>query len=260
MFAIYDENIMQLYTNDQTFAFYNKEKDTPNCTTMKKLLTFICLLATALMCNAQEKVPFNGIVKDILGRPMKNVRIYVDNPHLCAMSDKQGRFGLTNVKPDDVLHIKVKKRVYEVPVEGKKSLVIIIADEDNIKEVSESQELVDIGYGFVKRREHILPSNTISGEELVRTGQSNLLNALAGKVPGLNVNPNNSPGGEASVTMRGISSLNLSNTPLFIVDGMEQSSLSYISPYDVDYVEIMKDASIYGSRGANGAIIVHTKR
>lgn len=218
------------------------------------------MLVSTLFCCAQEKVPFNGVVKDVLGKPMKNVIIYVSNPHLYASTDKQGRFGLTDVKPNDILNVRVKKKTYQVPVEGRKSMVIILSEENQVKEVSESQELVDIGYGYVKRREHILPSNTISGEELVRTGQTNLLNALAGKVPGLNISPNASPGGEASVNIRGIHSINLSSTPLFIVDGMERSTLVDISLYDVDYVEIMKDASIYGSRGGNGAIVVHTKK
>ncbi len=226
---------------------------------MKKLL-FLLATLFPLFGFAQEKVPFNGMVKDILGNPIKNVQVYVSNPRIYARTNKQGRFGLTDVKPDDVLHVKVRKALYEVPVGGRKSVVIVVADDNSIREISESQELVDIGYGFVKRRELTLPSNTISGEELVKTGQSNILNALAGRVPGLNISSNNAPGGEASVNIRGISSLNLSNTPLFIVDGVEQSSLLYINVYDVDYVEIMKDASIYGSRGANGAIIVHTKR
>lgn len=225
---------------------------------MKHILLLFSLLYS-LLGSAQEKVPFNGIVKDVTGSPVKNVRIYVDNLRLYATTDKQGRFGLTDVKPDDVLHVKARKAEYEIPVQGKKSIVIVVAEDFLLKEAVESQELVDIGYGFVKRREHTLPGNTISGEELVRTGQTNILNALAGRIPGLNVSTNSRPGGEASVNIRGIQSINLPSTPLFIVDGVEQSSLMYISPYDVDYVEVMKDASIYGSRGANGAIIVHTK-
>lgn len=226
---------------------------------MRTLLLFLALLFP-LFGYAQEKTPFNGIVKDVLGNPIKNARIYVSIPRLYARTDKRGRFGLTDVKPDDVLHVKVKKVEYEIPVEGKKSIIIVVAEDFSIRETSESQDLVDIGYGFVKRREATLPSNTISGEELVRSGQTNILNALAGKVPGLNISTNNRPGGEASVNIRGIQSINLPSTPLYIVDGIEQSSLMHISIYDVDYVEVMKDASIYGSRGANGAIIVHTKR
>lgn len=228
---------------------------------MKQILLLLLLsLLFPLLGSAQEKVPFNGIVKDVFGKPVRNVRIHVDNPRLYATTDKQGRFGLTDVKPTDVLHVKVKKKEYEIPVEGKKSIVIIVAEDFLLKEAVESQELVDIGYGFVKRREHTLPGNTISGEDLVRTGRSDILSALAGKVPGLNISTNNRPGGEASVNIRGIQSINLPSTPLYIVDGIEQNSLMHISLYDVDYVEVMKDASIYGSRGANGAIIVHTKR
>lgn len=148
---------------------------------MKHILLLFSLLYS-LLGSAQEKVPFNGIVKDVTGNPVKNVRIYVDNPRLYATTDKQGRFGLTDVKPDDVLHVKVRKAEYEIPVQGKKSIVIVVAEDFLLKEAVESQELVDIGYGFVKRREHTLPGNTISGEELVRTGQTNILDVGMGKM------------------------------------------------------------------------------
>ena len=104
-------------------------------------------------------------------------------------------------------------------------------------------------------------SNTIiTGESLRRGGYSNLLSALTGRVSGLNISSDGTPGGEGTVNIRGVNSILCSSTPLFVVDGIVTETLVDISLYDVDYVEIMKEAHIYGARGANGAILVFTKQ
>lgn len=216
-------------------------------------------MAFSLGTHAQEEadyVPFNGMITDALGRPMKNVRIWVKDEHRYALSDKKGRFGLSDVQATDTLHLRWKRLRYEIPVEGRSSMRILISDEPVIEE---DQDLVDQGYGYVRRREYTGVSNFISGEELRRSGRNSVLAALQGRVPGLNISTGQFPGSE-SVTMRGINSLNMDNTPLFIVDGVIVDTLSYLSPFDVESVEILKDASIYGARGANGAILIHTKK
>ncbi len=213
----------------------------------------VILVFSCVFCSFAD-VPFNGIIYDSNAKPMKGARIYTKSPRRYATSDKQGRFGLTDVQPDDTIHVKVNKRKipYAIPVDGRKSMKIFLADEQNPK-VNEDDELVSFGYGFVKKRESTGVSSGISGEDLVRTGQRDIVSALKGRVAGLDV----SPSGE--VTIRGVHSLTLSNEPLYIVDGVVVYDLRNINIHDVDYVEVLKDASIYGSRGANGAIIVYTK-
>lgn len=100
--------------------------------------------------------------------------------------------------------------------------------------------------------------NHITGEQLQRTGQSSVLGALQGLVPGLNVVRSGRNDYDANI--RGIDSMMSPTTPLYIIDGVIVDSFDSLNIYDIDYVDIMKDASIYGSRGANGAIYVHTKR
>lgn len=218
---------------------------------MKNIVTLLLLLFASTTLSASE--PFNGIVYDGEGKPMKNVRIYNKNPRRYATSDKEGRFGLTDVQADDTIHVKVKKRKlpYSIPVEGRKSMKIYLADETQPK-VEQDDELISFGYGFVKRRESTGVRNGISGEDLLRTGQHDILSALKGKVPGLDISA-------SGVTIRGQKSFMLSNEPLYVVDGVIVSSFAGINLHDVDYVEVLKDASIYGSRGANGAILVYTK-
>ena len=225
-----------------------------------RLLTTVMAVMLALSAYGQVSVepnPFNGMVYNQLGEPIKNARVYVRDPERYAQSDRKGRFGLTDVMAGDTLHVIVKKVQYDIPVEGRRSIKLWLMDQKSYR-ATEDQHLVDVGYGFVSRREHTGVSKGISGEELQRTGCTDILMALQGKVPGLNVS--GSGFGEPAVSMRGINSINLSQTPLFIVDGNVVSSLRAVSIYDVDYVEVLKDASIYGSRGANGAILVHTKR
>lgn len=225
------------------------------------ILLMLCLLSplsSKAATHEEEGVPFNGLIFDLLGNPVKGARIYTADKRSYARSDKQGRFGLLDVAATDTLHVKYQKICYDIPVEGRKSIRITLGDQV-VQSALEDEQLVDLGYSFVKRRNSVLPSNGISGDQLRRTGKHNVLAALQGLVPGLEIHTT-SFGGEATAQIRGINSLNLSTTPLFFVDGVEVSSLEFVSVYDVESVEVLKEASIYGARGANGAILVHTIR
>lgn len=226
---------------------------------MNRILSILSLVALfwSFQSFAQEQgVPFNGTISDITGNPIKRARVYVSENRV-ARSDKQGRFGLTNVEPTDTIHIYYKKTTYDIPVNGRKSLRIRLGDQ---LEANEDEELVAWGYGFVKKRESLEISSGISGEDLVKSGYNNLMMALQGRVPGLNVTMGTRPGEEPELNVRGTNSFYADQTPLFVVDGMIVESLDFISIYDVERVEVLKEASIYGSRGANGAIIVITKK
>ena len=224
---------------------------------MNRILIFILVFMACFQLSAQqEDVPFNGTVSDLSGTPIRGARIYITKSRV-ARSDKQGRFGLTNVLPTDTIHIYYKKRNYNIPVSGRKSLRIRLGDQ---LQAQEDEELVNWGYGFVKKRESVEVSDGISGEELAKSGYSNITMALAGRIPGLVVTPTGVPGGDAGLNIRGTNSIYGDQTPLFVVDGVVVESLEFINIYDVDRVEVLKDASIYGSRGANGAILVTTKK
>lgn len=225
---------------------------------MRSFLVSLFLLAGIALQAQNKEVPFNGIVTDIVGNPLKGAKVYVLSRSMYSRSDKKGRFGLTNVHPDDTIHVLYKKVEYLIPVEGRQGIRIHLGDQLSPK-VEEDNDLVNWGYGFVRRRESLDVSNGISGEELVRTGRSDVLSALQGRVPGLNIG-NARPGQSPSVTIRGVNSINLPLEPLYLVDGVQVESLEWVSVYDVDHVEVLKDASIYGNHGANGAILVTTKR
>ena len=145
---------------------------------MTRLLTLLFALLLAIPLAAQQQgVPFNGIVSDISGAPVKGARIYISKGRV-ARSDKKGRFGLTDVAATDTIHIYFKKRTYDIPVEGRKSLRVRLGDQ---LQAQEDQELVNWGYGFVKKRESLEISSGISGEDLVRSGYTNITMALQGR-------------------------------------------------------------------------------
>ena len=223
---------------------------------LHRLSAAVLLIAPLCAMAQQEGVPFNGIITDVAGNPIKRARVYV-TPHRIAHSDKQGHFGLTDVNPTDTVHIYYKKTYYDIPVAGRKSLQVHLGDQ---LEAKEDDDLVNWGYGWVKRRESLEVSSGITGEELAKSGYNSITQALQGRIPGLNVTTSNVPGEEAKLNIRGINSFYADQTPLFVVDGIVVESLEFINIHDVDKVEILKEASIYGSRGANGAILVTTKR
>lgn len=220
----------------------------------KFLLAFIAIFGAIVSTFAEE--PFNGVLLDGEMQPKKGVKIYVKDPKRYAKTDKQGRFGLTDVQPDDTLTLLLpKKEIVRIPVNGCKGIKIVLAGDNNAK-AENDQEIADLGYGFVKRREHTGVSSGVSGDKLRATGHRDILGALKGMVPGLNITGSL---GEYKVVIRGKKTFNMSDDPLYLVDGVVMSSLDFVSIDEVDHVEVIKEASQYGSRGANGAILVTTK-
>lgn len=219
---------------------------------MKKFITLLLAIATAGAALASE--PFNGLLLDLDGKPVKGAKIYVHNPKQYAKSDKKGQFGLTDVKPTDTIHVVVKKQVYAIPVNGSKGMRITVGD-ITAKGV-EDQQLVSAGIGYVKKREYLGPRSGVTGEQLVATGQSDLIQAMRGLIPGVQVVDTESG---ANVNVRNSTSFNADSSPLWVVDGTESKTPPSLTVLEVEKVEVIKDGAGYGTRGANGVIIVTLK-
>ena len=224
---------------------------------MKRLFSVIILLVVALSAMAQrEPIPFNGLLIGSDGKPARSVRVYVNDPDKYAQTDRKGRFGLTNVQPTDTLHIRYEKCDYLIPVNGKRSMKIRIHNVDQF-ESEESQSLLDYGMSYVGQREYVGYNSRITGEELMATGCTDIPSALSGMIPGLTVDQDFETGAYR-ITIRG-AAYHENSAPLYIVDDMEHKSIDHIQLNQVAYVIVMKDAAMYGVRGANGAIVVRTK-
>ena len=220
----------------------------------KFYLVIIMMLAFVATAVAQKSsgVPFNGLVIDGQGNGISRLRVEVKNTEKRTLTDKEGRFGLTDLADDAVLVFRGKGVKVEIEVKGRRSMRVMFVGKA-ISDVAESQELVDLGFGYVKRREFNSSYGVITGDELRRENPTqDLETALLGRVAGLT-----KTNGELS--LRGHNSLSYSSAPLLIVDGAEVSTLANMSVYDVETVTVHKDGAMYGQRGANGVIIVRLK-
>ena len=218
---------------------------------------FMVLLAAVLLWHmplagqSGNEVPFNGLVETVSGDGVPRMRVTVKGSNKRTSTDRHGRFGLIDVPSDAVLVLSRRGEMWEVPLEGRRSIYVILSEE-GVVESEESEDLISLGFAFVKRREYNYSSDVITGEELRRSGQQDLESALLGRVAGLmRVN------GELSI--RGNVSSG-SSRPLYLVDGVETMSLDHINLNDVESVSVIKDGSMYGLRGAGGVISVKTHR
>lgn len=223
---------------------------------MKHLILMLSMMCWAVGLHAQEPqgIPFNGFVADASGKPMAKVKIELKGVGVYTYSDKEGRFGFTNVQADDVLVFIKKKNKVEVAVNGRRSLHVILLDGGN-SQSEESDELIDTGFGYVKKREYTNSSGTISGEFLRRMGAQDLEAAILGRVAGVTkVN--------GAIVIRNVGTVNPTNASqaaLILVDGSEVPNLSMVNVQDVETVTVQKDGTMYGLRGANGVILIKTR-
>ncbi len=211
------------------------------------LLCVAMLAATTVFAQVAD-VPFNGLIVDKQGVGISRVKVSVEGSIKYTITDKQGRFGLTNIDEGTKLIIS-QKGINNVTIDvgGRHSLKVVV-DNGKVVEFYDSQELEDAGFRYVKRREN-LPTGLVLGDDLRRTHQTDLELALLARVPGLSkIN--------GEIVIRGVGSVNSSSQALILVDGTEVSSLSAVSIQEVETVEVIKSASSYGVRGANGVISI----
>ncbi len=228
------------------------------------LLICMSLLSNVQYLNAQTlKINVTGIVKDAGGTPVIGASILEKGTTNGTISDLDGNFSM-NVSPTGTLVISyIGYITEEVAVNNRNSLSIIL------KEDSETlDEVVVVGYGVQKKSDVTGSVTSVSKERLSNLPVTNVLQAIQGATAGITITQNSSIPGEApSVLVRGRNSINAETGPYIVVDGIPISkaggSLNDINPGDIESMEILKDASavaIYGTNGANGVILVTTKR
>ena len=216
---------------------------------IKRFAALLSMLAIATSTMAEE--PFNGLITRLDGTGVK-ANVVVKGSDKRTRSDGKGRFGLTDIKGDEVLYIIVKRDTTTVELAGHRSIHIVLAEAGEVVSNDESEELMNYGFGYVKRRESIDYSSGISGERLRATGTSDLRKAIMMCYPGLKyIN------GELCLMTQ--NSINSSSAVLILCDGVE-SNLDYINIQDVKSVEILKGSNMYGFRGVNGVVVIKTNK
>ena len=236
---------------------------------MKNTLLKSCLLMGAFLCFSQVKAQtVAGNVSDGMG-PLSGANVLVKGTTNGTQTDFDGNYALENVNNSATLVFSyLGYKTVEVPVNGN-STVNVTMEED----ASQLEEVVLIGYGSQKKSDLTGAVGQVDADQLQERPATSLNQALSGKIAGVQVNTNSGrPGGKSNIRVRGFSSINSSNNPLYVIDGVQlpqgnqanfSSAIDYLNPNDVVSIEVLKDASstaIYGARGANGVILVTTKR
>ena len=207
----------------------------------------------------QQKIKVSGQVKDMNGEPVIGVSVIEQGTSNGTATDLNGNYTL-NVSGTGKLYFSYVGYVSQtIPVQGK-SLINVTMSEDT----KTLDELVVIGYGTVKKSDLTGAVGSIKSSDITKVAASNALQAIQGKVSGVDIQQSSGQAGAGvSINLRGNRSITASNGPLILVDGVEYGSTIDINPSDIESMEILKDASstaIYGTRGANGVVIITTKR
>lgn len=224
----------------------------------KLLLYFLFFLFS--LPAALGQITVSGSVTDATNdnAPMIGVTIQEKNTDRGTITDLDGRFLFTVTNADATLIFRYTGyATVEVALAGRSEINISLSEEAHLFD-----QVVVVGYGVQKKSDLTGAVSTVKGEDISRVATSNVEQALQGKVSGVYVAPSSgTPGAGAVIRIRGTGTLNNAN-PLFVIDGMITYDASLVNPEDVESIEVLKDASaaaIYGSRGANGVIIITTK-
>ncbi len=224
----------------------------------KRVLFLLLAVSFAGMMMAQKK-SISGVVKDAAGEPIIGASIVVVGTTVGTVTDLSGKFTLelpANAKNLEVTYVGMEKKT--VPITGTEINVTLQDESTGL------DELVVVGYGVVKKRDLTGSVASIKATDIMKTTGSNAMQAMQGKVAGLDIQQSSGQAGSGiSINLRGNRSISASNNPLILVDGVEYGSTLDLNPSDIESMEVLKDASstaIYGTRGANGVIIITTKR
>lgn len=213
--------------------------------------------------NLQQQKPVAGKVTDSSGSPLPGVSIVVKGTTNGTISDGNGNYSLSNVPLNATLQFSfVGMKGLEIAVAGKTTV------NAKLEEVTIGiEEVVAIGYGTQRKTDLTGSVASVSADKLKERAVTTFGEALIGQVAGVQIQQiNGAPGGEGlSVRVRGTGSITQSNEPLYVVDGypMEGGAFRLLNPADIESMQVLKDASstaIYGSRGANGVVIINTKK
>ncbi|WP_373058017.1 SusC/RagA family TonB-linked outer membrane protein [Zunongwangia sp. H14] len=223
-----------------------------------KKLSFLFLLLFTTALSAQE-VTVSGTVSDAMG-PLPGVSVILEGTNRGVVTDFNGNYSITAVPSTGTLRFSfVGFKTLDVPVEGR-STIDVTMEEDT----ESLDEIVVVGYGTQRRSDVTGSIVSTSSEELREVPAANIQQQLQGRLAGVEIQPiGNRPGADARIRIRGNRSITGDNNPLVVVDGIPyQGSLTDISPNSIESIDVLKDASatvIYGSRGANGVILITTK-
>ncbi|HPI67741.1 MAG TPA: TonB-dependent receptor plug domain-containing protein [Bacteroidales bacterium] len=204
--------------------------------------------------KAGKKVTISGIVVDINNNPVSEAFIMIDGKNTDKRTQNNGTYKIkTSTKSDTIGIFTFSTGVSEQPINNRTVINFVLGNspgQDNNSGNTAGEDLVNVGYGTVDKKDLTVPVNRIEGTDKNFSNYSNIYEMIKGQVPSVEVSGK-------SIRIQGSSSLG-STEPLFVVDGIVSSSIDDIPPSQVKSIEVLKgsSAAIYGSRGANGVILI----
>src|SRR5690554_3905495 len=225
---------------------------------LSKVILLVMTVFMSFSSYAQQTT-VSGTVTDSSGETIPGVNILEQGTTNGAVTDLDGTFTLTTSSADAVLVFSfVGFATQEIPLNGRATIEVVMGED-----ALGLDEVVVVGYGIQRKSDVTGSISAIKSDEISRLPTPNVTQSLQGRVSGVQVTSGSgAPGSGTTIRIRGVGTLNNSN-PLFVVDGMLLDDIDFINPNDVESIEVLKDASataIYGSRGANGVIILTTKQ
>ncbi|MBP1614849.1 MAG: collagen-binding protein [Bacteroidetes bacterium] len=210
--------------------------------------------------SVNEGRKITGKVSDVNGDPLIGVNVVVQGTNNGVITDLNGEYSLSVSKENVTLSFSYIGYITQNIKVGKLQKIDVLLKEDS----QTLEEVVVVGYGVQKKRDMTGAISSIKSKDIIAIPTTNVLETLQGKVAGMDlINTSGAAGSQPSFTVRGERSLTASNAPLILVDGIDYGTSIDINPSDIESIEVLKDASstaIYGTRGANGIIIITTKK
>jgi TonB-linked SusC/RagA family outer membrane protein len=223
---------------------------------MKEIQSVLFLFLFSLG-SLSAQVAVKGTVVDDQNIPLPGVSILVKNTFRGTMSGSDGSYGITAQSSDTLVFSMVGMVTQEIIVGSQTVINVVLATETTVMD-----EVVVIGYGTVRKSDLTGAVSSVKTDDLLKVTSLNAEQGLQGKVTGVQViSTSGAPGAGAAVRVRGVGTFN-NSSPIFVVDGVILDDISFLNSSDIASMEVLKDASataIYGSRGANGVIIITTK-
>lgn len=215
--------------------------------------------SSSITTASLQRLNITGTIKDSKGLPIPGVSVRVKGTTTGTLSDANGRYHINVSDGNKVLvFTSVGYKSKEVPT-ANKAVINITLEEDNVG----LEDVVVVGYGTVKKKDLTGSVVSVKSSDIVQTPTANAMDALQGKVVGMDiVKSSGQSGSGVNILLRGTRSIYGDNSPLFIIDGIP-GSFSNLNPADIESIDVLKDASstaIYGSAGANGVVIITTKK
>uniref|UniRef100_UPI003217FC9D SusC/RagA family TonB-linked outer membrane protein n=1 Tax=uncultured Draconibacterium sp. TaxID=1573823 RepID=UPI003217FC9D len=265
----YIENEIDVNSNVSIDAGVENLKEILQDVANQEMLHFKVINEVIVVKNAKHRKPeviqqevkkINGKVTDSEGLPLPGASIVIKGTTTGVTSDIDGNFTLDVPVGTKVLVFSfVGMKTQEISVDGKSSISVTM-EEESIG----MDEVVVVGYGTLDKKEVTSSITSVKGDALITgLGGSTIATALQGKVPGLVITETSSPNASNNIQLRGIASVNASNSPLIVIDGIPGNDLRSLNQEDIESVDVLKDASagaIYGTRAAAGVILITTKQ